>query len=155
MGAAKTIESGKYMLMKETKYLPNTNKWKYGVWAYILPDVYKMEDTAEEVIISIPSSQYVEFAITSKAPGNYNTNEGGSLANLSFHGDPLLFDAYTEVLYNPSGTYTPPPYVRKATPSNTARIDIGKTHHITLLYDEELKLAEGAAEAGIDRKSVV
>ncbi len=149
MGAAKTIESGKYMLMKETKYLPNTNKWKYGVWAYILPDVYKMEDTAEEVIISIPGSQYVEFAITSKAPGNYNTNEGGSLANLSFHGDPLLFDAYTEVLYNPSGTYTPPPYVRKATPSNTARIDIGKTHHITLLYDEELKLAEGAAEAGV------
>ncbi len=149
MGAAKTIESGKYMLMKETKYYPNANKWVYGSWAYILPDVYQLKDTEEEVILSVPGSQYVEFAITSKAPGNYKTTEGGSLENLSFHGDTLLFDAYTELLYNPSGTYTPPPYVRKATPSNTSRIYIGKTHHITLLYDEDLKLAEGAKEAGI------
>lgn len=150
MGAAKTIESGKYMLMKETKYYPNTNKWEYGRWAYILPDVYMMKDTDEEAVISVPSAQYVEFAITSKAPGNYITNEGGSLENLSFHGDSLLFDAYTEVLYNPSGTYTPPPYVKKATPSNTARMYIGKTHHITLLYDEALKLAEGEKEVGIN-----
>lgn len=150
MGAAKTIESGKYMLMKETKYYPNANKWEYGSWAYVLPDVYMMKDTDEEAVISVPSAQYVEFAITSKAPGNYITNEGGSLENLSFHGDPLLFDAYTEILYNPSGTYTPPPYVKKATPANTSRIYIGKTHHITLQYDEALKLAEGVKEAGIN-----
>lgn len=149
MGAAKTIESGKYMLMKETKYYPNTNKWQYGSWAYILPDIYMIKDTDEELEISVPGAEYVEFAVTSKAPGNYITDEGGSLENLSFHGDSLLFDAYTEVLYNPSGTYTPPPYVRKATPSNTSRIYIGKTYHITLLYDEVLKLAEGAEEAGI------
>lgn len=149
MGAAKTIESGKYMLMKETKYYPNTDRWVYGRWAYVLPDMYPMKDSDEEVILSIPSSQYVEFAVTSRAPGNYITNNGGSLENLSFHGDPMLFDAYTEVLYNPSGTYTPPPYVRKATPSNTSRILIGKTHHMTIRYDENLKLAEGEKEAGI------
>ncbi len=150
MGAAKTIESGKYLLMKEMKYYPNTNKWEYGRWAYLLPDVYpSLNDTDEEVIISLPSSQYVEFAVTSKNPGNYITNEGGSLENLSFHGDSILFDAYTEVLYNPSGTYTPPPYVRKATPSNTARMYIGKTHHIMLQYDEDLKMAEGAEGVGI------
>ena len=149
MGAAKTIESGKYMLMKETKYYPNTDRWVYGRWAYVLPDMYPMKDSDEEVILSIPSSQYVEFAVTSRAPGNYITNNGGSLENLSFHGDPMLFDAYTEILYNPSGTYTPPPYVKKATPSNTSRILIGRTHHIALKYDEDLKLAEGAKEAGI------
>ncbi len=149
MGAEKTIESGKYMLMKETKYYPNTNRWEHGRWAYILPDVYMMKDTAEEAEISVAGSEYVEFAITSKAPGNYITDEGGSLENLSFHGDPLLFDAYTEVLFNPSGTYTPPPYVKKATPSNTARVIIGKTHHMTVQYDEILRLAEGATEAGI------
>lgn len=150
MGAAKARENGKYMLMKETKYYPNTNRWAYGRWAYILPDVYpSMKDSDKEVELIVAGSEYVEFAITTKAPGNYITDEGGSLENLSFRGDPLLFDAYTEVLYNPSGTYTPPPYVRKATPSNTGRIKIGQTHHITLKYDENLKLAEGATEAGI------
>lgn len=149
MGAAKTIESGKYMLMRATKYYPNTGKWEYGRWGYILPDVYMMKDTDEAAFLSISSSQYVEFAITGLAPGNYIGNEGGSIENLVFHGDPLLFDAYTEVLYNPSGTYTPPPYVKEATPSNTARLYIGRTHHLTLTYDEDLKLAEGAKEAGI------
>ena len=150
MGAAKTIESGKYMLMRETQYLPNTNKWNHGAWAYVLPDVYMMKDTDEEVVISVPGAQYVEFAVTSLPPGNYKGNEGGSPQNLVFRGDPLLFDAYTEVLYNPSGTYTPPPYVKKATPSNTTRIYIGRTHHITLQYDEELKLADGVKEAGVN-----
>ena len=149
MGAAKTIESGKYMLMKETKYYPNTKRWEYGRWAYILPDVYMMKDTDEEAVISVPGSEYVEFAVTSKAPGNYNTNEGGSLENLAFHGDSLLYDAYTEILYNPSGTYTPPPYVKRATPSNTTRIYIGKTYHMTLQYDENLKRVDEGTKPGI------
>lgn len=149
MGVAKTIESGKYILMKETQYIENTDKWVYGKWAYVLPDVYMLNDTDTEWTVNVASSQYVEFAVTSQAPGNYKTTEGGSLENLSYHGDPLLFDAHTEVLYNPNGTYVAPPYVKKAIPSNTSRMYIGKTYHITLIYDETLKLAEGATEAGI------
>lgn len=146
MGVAKTIESGKYMLMRETRFYENSNRWEYGKWAYVLPDVYPLNDTDTEWTVNVASSQYVEFAVTSQAPGNYKENP----YYLSYYGDPLLFDAQTEVLYNPNGTYTPPPYVKKAIPSNTSRIYIGKTHHITLIYDEVLKLDKGATEAGIN-----
>lgn len=149
MGAAKTIESGKYMLMRETKYYENADRWEYGRWAYILPDVYMIYDTDTELILNIANAQYIEFAVTSEPPGNYNANEGGSLENLSFHGDPLLFDASTEVILNPSGTYNPPPYIKKITPSVTSRLYIGKTHHIKAVYDEILKHADGAAAPGI------
>lgn len=149
MGVAKTIESGKYILMKETQYIENSKKWIYGRWAYALPDVYPLNDSDTEWTVTVASAQYVEFAVTSQAPGNYKTTEGGSLENLSYNGDPLLFDAHTELLYNQNGTYLPPPYIKKAIPSNTSRIYVGTTHHIKLIYHEDLKLAEGATEAGL------
>ncbi len=150
MGAAKSIENGKYILMRTTKYYPNTNRWEYDNWGYVLPDVYQFEDTETEATISLASAEYVEFAVTSEDPGDYKEDSVEGLKRLTFRGDPLLFDAYTEVLYNPSGTYTPPPYVKKAVPSLSSRIEIGKTHKITVEFDEPLKLAEGAAAAGID-----
>lgn len=144
MGAAKTIESGKYMLMREAEFV--NGQWQYSRWAYILPDVYvSMNDSDTELILNFPSVEYLEFAITSEAPGDYKTD----MKYLSFYGDPLLFDAQTEVLYNPSGTYTPPPYVKKAIPSLTSRILIGKTHHVSITFDEELKLAEGETKGNV------
>lgn len=144
MGAAKCIENGKYMLMREAEF--ESGKWNYSRWAYILPDVYtSMNDSDAELTLNFPSVEYLEFAVTSEAPGDYKSD----LKYLSFHGNPLLFDARTEILYNPNGTYTPPPYVKKATPGFTSTITVGKTHHMTIVYDEELTLAEGAKEANI------
>lgn len=150
MGAAKSIENGKYILMRTTKYYPNTNRWEYGNWGYVLPDVYQFMDTETEATISLASAEYVEFAVTSEEPGDYKENSVEGLKRLTFQGDPLLFDAYTEVLYNPKGTYTPPPYVKTAVPSMTSRIGIGKTYKVTVEFGESLKLAEGAAAAGVD-----
>ncbi len=150
MGAAKSMETGNYILMKETKYYEESKRWEYGKWAYCLPDVYpSMDDTETELTMYVPSAQFVEFAVTRENPGNYDGNNGGSLENLAFHGDPLLFEAASEQLSNPDGTYTPPPYVRKAEPVMTANLDIGRTHHLKITYDDTLKLADGAAEAGI------
>lgn len=142
MGATKSIENGKYMLMREAEL--RDGQWQYSRWAYILPDVYvSMDDTDTELTLNFPSVEYLEFAVTSEAPGDYKTD----IKYLSFYGDPLLFDARTEVLYNPNGTYTPPPYVKKASPSLTSRIFVGKTYHISVVFYEELKLADGVTEA--------
>lgn len=150
MGAAESIKQGKYMLMRTTKYHEKTNRWEYGRWGYLLPDVYAFTDTETEAVLSVPNADYVEFAVTSEVPGNYNGNEGGSIENLNFHGDPLLFDAYTEVLYNPNGSYVAPPYVLRAAPALTAKILVGQTHHMTVVFDETLELAEGASKAEIE-----
>lgn len=150
MGAAKSIENGKYILMRDAEYDPEANRWKYGQWAYLLPDVYGFEDTDTEATIPLASAEYTEFAVTSEDPGDYKEDSAEGLKRLTFRGDPLLFDASTGELFNPSGTYTPPPYVKKASPSLTSRIIIGKTHHIAVDFDETLKLAEGAQEAGVD-----
>lgn len=150
MGAAKSMENGKYILWRTSEYDAEKNTWKYGRWAYILPDVYKFTDTETEVTMQLATAEYSEFAVTSEGPGDYTENSLEGIKRLSFWGDPLLFDAYTEVLYNPNGTYQAPPFVRKAVPSLTSRISIGKTHAIRIEFDETLKLAEGAQGPGID-----
>ncbi len=143
MGAAKSIENGKYILMRSTKYYENTGRLEYGVWAYVLPDVYKFEDTDTEFIMDIANAQYIEFAVTSEQPGNYKENSIEGLKRLTFRGDPLLFEAQTEVLYNPNGNYVSPPYVSKATPSLTSRIAIGKTHHMKITFTDKLEPVQG------------
>lgn len=147
MGAAKSMENGKYFLMRTIRFRDGENRWEYDKWAYLLPDVYMFEDTEAEATIKLASEEYVEFAVTSEDPGDYKENSPEGIKRLTFHGDPLLFEAQTEVLYNPNGTYTPPPYVKKATPALTSKIPIQKTH-VTVEYDEPLKLVEGM-EAGV------
>lgn len=149
MGAAKSIENGKYILMRTTQHYDTTNRWEYSPWAYLLPDVYTFEDSDTELTMRVANAQYIEFAVTSESPGNYKENSEEGLKRLTFHGDPLLFDAQTEVLYNPNGTYKAPPYVREATPSLTSGIAVGKTHHVQVVYDEAMKLMEGA-EPGVE-----
>lgn len=149
MGAAKSIANGKYILMRTTQHYDTTDRWEYSPWGYLLPDVYTFEDTDTELNLRVANAQYIEFAVTSEPPGNYKENSVEGLRRLTFHGDPLLFDAQTEVLYNPNGTYVAPPYVRKAAPSLTSDIAVGKTHHVQVEFYEELKLAEGA-KAGVE-----
>lgn len=149
MGAAKSIANGKYLLMRSTKHYETTGRWEYSPWGYLLPDVFPLEDSDTELTMRVANAQYVEFAVTSESPGNYKENSIEGVKRLTFHGDPLLFDAQTEVLYNPNGTYTAPPYVQKASPALTSNIAVGKTHHVQVEYDEGLKLAEGAA-AGVE-----
>ncbi len=148
MGAAKSIENGKYLLMKTTKFYENTNRWEHGPWGYLLPDVYMFPDTETEATIKLASAEYVEFAVTNEDPGDYKENSIEGLKRLTFRGDPLLFEAHTEVLYNPNGTYVAPPYVKKATPALTSKIPIQKTH-VTVEFYDSLKLVEGM-EAGIE-----
>ena len=65
MGAAKTIENGKYMLMREAKFNEKTNLWEYSDWAYMFPEVYMIHDTDTELTLEFPSTEYIEFAVTS------------------------------------------------------------------------------------------
>ena len=61
--------------MSLAHYLLPYKKVIGALWAYILPDVYvSMDDTDTELTLNFPSVEYLEFAVTSEAPGDYKTD---------------------------------------------------------------------------------
>lgn len=137
MGVAKAAEQGKYLIAKMDIYYENTDEWIMGEWGYLLPDVYSaIEDFDTEVRLPLPHVQYVQFAITDIAPGDYKSDPNRT----RYLGDPMMFEAYTGTIYNPSGNYLKPPYVQSITPAMNGRITIGKSYHVVAVYDDPLQL---------------
>ncbi len=147
MGYARAAETGKYMLGRFHIYYEETGEWDYGSWGYLLPDIYEIfEDTDTEITIPVPHCLYVEFAITDIAPGDYLQDPNKT----AFQGDPMLLEAETGMIYNPSGDYVAPPYIKSLTPGASGRIYTGQQYHVTAVYDDELQLAQGAEKAGYE-----
>ena len=150
-GYEESTKDGKYILMKYHEYRPGDDKWIEGKWGYFLPDVYAggFVDYEDHIYVSVPNSEYVEFAVTTLAPGDYKND----LKYLSYQGDGSDFVAQSGKLYNPNGTYKAPPYIKHQTPVATATLTVGPTYHVDVTYDDDLILANGATEAGYRMES--
>ena len=150
-GYKEAAKDGKYILMKYHEYRPGDDKWIEGKWGYFLPDVYAggFVDYEDHIYVSVPNSEYVEFAVTTLAPGDYKND----LKYLSYQGDGSDFVAQSGKLYNPNGTYKAPPYIKHQTPVATATLTVGPTYHVDVTYDDDLILANGATEAGYRMES--
>ena len=150
-GYAKASEEGKYMIMKSYYYKPADDEWEISPWAYFLPDVYAggFRDYDDHIYLTMPNSEYVEFAVTTKEPGDY-VNDPKELA---YQGDESDFIARTEKLYNPSGTYKGRPYIKTQTPPATTTLEVGTTYHVDVTYTDNLELAEGATQIGYRMES--
>ncbi len=155
MGVAAAKKEGWYFVCKMAQFDEDMDNWSNTDWAYILPDIYpSIQDSETEVSLIFPQVRYIEFAITDVAPGPYLENP----IYTSYIGDPCLFEAQSDVLYNPSGTYVAPPYIKRQSPAPTGRFTIdGKSHHVTVEYDDVLVKTSEDAEVGykldcIDRR---
>ena len=150
-GYQKAAEEGKYIIMKSYYYRPGDEEWDESKWAYFLPDVYAggFKDYDDHIYLTVPNSEYVEFAVTTLAPGDYKNNP----LYLAYQGNGSDFVAQSGKLYNPSGTYKGKPYIKTQTPAATASLTVGPTYHIDVTYDDNLVLAEGATEAGFRMES--
>ena len=142
-GASK---EGKYIIMRTHYYKPGDEEWQISPWAYFLPDVYAggFNDFGDYLYVTIPNSEYVEFAVTTLAPGDYINNP----LYLAYQGDGSDFVVQTGKLYNPSGLYKGKPYIKTQTPAATATLYVGPTYHVDVTYDDDLVLETGATEAG-------
>ncbi len=142
-GYAKAREEGKYILMKYHEYRPGDEIWREGKWGYMDPEPYAggFKDYDDHIYITVPNSEYVEFAVTTLEP-----SEG--IAGLTYQGDESDFLAQSGKLYNPNGTYKGKPYIKKQTPAPTQMLTVGPTYHVDVTYTDELVLAEGATEIG-------
>ncbi len=143
-GYAEAVKEGKYILMKYHEYKPGDEQWIEGKWGYMNPELYApgaFKDNGNYIYITVPNSEYVEFAVTTLAP-----SEG--LAGYTYQGDESDFVAQSGKLYNPNGTYKAKPYIKKQSPAPTATLAVGPTYHVDVTYDDDLILAEGATEVG-------
>ena len=145
-GYAEAAKEGKYMIMKSYYYRPGDEEWDVSPWAYFLPDVYAggFRDYDDHIYLTMPNSEYVEFAVTTLEPGDYQHD----LKYLAYQGDESDFVARSQKLYNPSGTYKGKPYIKTQTPAATATLTVGPTYHVDVTYDDDLVFEEGVTEAG-------
>ena len=148
MGVAKSAEKGRYFIAKWEQDFEATDEWNIGEWGYILPDVFPaMEDFDAEVRLPMPHIPYVEFAITDIPPEKY---DGTNIDFSIYKGDITTFSAYSGIIYNPSGTYVKPPYVKSVTPSVSCMLDVvDKPYTVEVVYDEVLQLESEGASVGI------
>ncbi len=136
MGVASAKKEGWYFVVKMAQFDEDMDNWSNSDWAYILPDVYpSIKDSDTEVSLIFPQVRYAEFAVTDVAPGPYTSDPN----YLRYMGDPYMFEATSGVLYNPSGTYVAPPYIKRQSPAPTGRFTIdGTSHHVVAEYDDIL-----------------
>ena len=146
MGVEAAKKEGWYFIAKMAQFDEDMDNWSNGDWAYILPDVYpSIMDSETEVTLIFPQVRYVEFAVTDVAPGPYLSDPN----YLRYMGDPCMFEATSGTLYNPSGTYVAPPYIKRQSPAATGRFPIdGKPHRVTVVYDDVLVKTSEDAEVG-------
>lgn len=152
MGYAKAAEQGKYMICNMSNYYENTDEWINSGWCYITPELYPaLEDSDTELYMPMPHIQYVQFGVTDIPYGTTDYN-GYEVPDLFFHGDPFVLEAVTDVLYNPSGNYIAPPYIKTQSPIITGKIQAGKTYRVTATYNDTLIPVEGE-EIGLSLSS--
>ena len=149
-GYAEAAEEGKYILIKYHQYKPGDDEWIEGKWGYMNPKLYApgaFNDNGDHIYISIPNSEYIEFAVTTLAPSSKPLEE------FTYQGDESDFIAQTGKLYNPSGIHKAPPYIKTQTPPTTASLSVGPTYHIDVAYDDDLVFKENVTEVGYRMES--
>ena len=149
-GYAENVKDNKYILMKYHEYKPGDDKWIEGNWGYMNPNLYApgaFKDNGNHIYISVPNSEYVEFAVTTLAPST------DSLKQYTYQGDGSDFVAQSGKLYNPSGIYKSKPYIKTQTPKPTESLSVGPTYHVDVTYTDDLVFENGVTEAGYRMES--
>lgn len=139
MGYQEAAKKGKYILARFYQYLPNTGEYVYNDWAYADPTPYDLPQDPHALIFPVPHIMYAEFAVTDIAPAGELYKDGKLDPDYYYYkGDPLLFEAVTDKIYNPNGTYVAPPYPKAYSPSTMGRVFTDRTYDINITYDDKL-----------------
>lgn len=151
MGYAKAAKEGKYILSRFYQYVPGKDEndpesYVHNDWAYVEPQLYPaIEDRDDSVLFPVPHCIYAEFAVTSIPPNvpEDTTKFDPNKHSYYFEGDPLLFDAQSDLFYNYEGDYVAPPYPESVTPSLSVRMIREGSYDITVVYNDKLIQVDG------------
>lgn len=97
---------------------------------------------------------YIQFGVTTDKPVEYYEGIELNMMDLikmsTYTGTSTDMVALSDLIYNPSGTHTKPPYIKKATPIQNSTMIIGDTYHCVIEYDEKLvKIPNETLEASV------
>lgn len=112
-------------------------------------------DTDNYMIMSVANCEYVEFAVTTKAPPNWQVAQ--DLIDLGgyYSGDYTDILAETGLIFNPNGGYEQIPYVKNASPGFNSSIGAAQSQHIhvefsDMLYHPDQDSIDNAVEGKIN-----
>lgn len=140
MNATDARKQGIYLLAKYYDEDENGNVVPLTGWCYF-SDAYSFKEDDTSIYLQEGEVMYMEFAATTVVPR-------AGIEGLTYAGDEFGLIAKTGKLYNENqNDYQAPPFILRATPSQTATIYPGDSlYHIMLEYDEALTLEEGMSK---------
>ena len=95
-------------------------------------------DTDECLIYNVSNCEYVEFAVTTKAPPNWKTAMDLYYMGGYYAGDGSDILAETGLIFNANGGYEQPPYVTNVSPMFNTPVYVGPTYTIHMEFTEPL-----------------
>ena len=116
-------------------------------WMYMNP-AYMLAEEGGFTCVRAYTNPYVEIAATT-VPPEFKDKENPTVAEIAkngvYQGDDAGLIARTGKIANPNQhEYHAPPYIKRQTPTATSCISVSNRYfHITVEYDETLKIAEG------------
>lgn len=140
MNMSTARKEGIYLLAKYYDEDKDGNIVPLTGWCYFA-EGYEFKEDDTSVYIQEGEVMYMEFAAT-------NVKPRPGLEGYTYAGDDFGLIARTGKIYNENqNDYKAPPFILRATPSQTATIFPGNAlYHITLEYHEALELADGVSE---------
>ncbi len=160
----KLKNKGYYLLMKQ--YFISTDDEKEDLhstrWSYLDPEMYYLPETEDSLQLEgNATTTYFEFAVTDVPARDPDTIKGDRLTNPNF--DDLMLEVTTYCgdptkLYAESGLikaeygdpyYVAQPYIKKSSPVQTGSLTTGKTYHVEVYYDDNLKLKDTNLPYGV------
>lgn len=140
MNATTARKQGIYLLAKYYDEDEDGNVVPLTGWCYF-SDAYSFKEDDTSIYLQEGEVMYMEFAVTTVVPRP-------GLEGMVYAGDDFGLIARTGKIYNENRNgYQAPPFILRATPSQTATIYPGDSlYHIMLEYDEALTLEEGVSK---------
>ena len=95
-------------------------------------------DDASCLIMNVSNAEYVEFAVTTKAPPNWQSADDLFYLGGYYSGDYTDILAETGLIYNAQGSYEQPPYVKNVFPLFNTPVYVGTNYTIHIEFTDPL-----------------
>ena len=155
-GLVEAAKKGYYFLVKMYDLNADGSVYQFDDWYYSVHGLHSVQssfdpdnnfqassnpyfgDTREYLVYNVINCEYVEFAVTTKAPPRWETADDLFTMGGYYSGDYSDILAETGLIFNANGGYEQTPYVKNASPALSAPVTAGQRYTIHLEFTDPL-----------------